>query len=261
MKKALLFSLALLSSSLSFADGQPPASSIKVIPLHYKTADQIIPGIKPFLSSNGVIDGQGNQVIVKTDPQNLQQINQLIQQLDVPPVLFMVTVRTETGPDDIMGSKSSKVISTNTISGSSPTTPMKQQVKVLEGNTVLISVSQTIPVQNYGYSLVGGPANNTQYTTVESGFYLTPRLSGDNVLVDIQWKSQSLNNNQPSMQQYSAIDNQNVNTKMALPLGEWSNISNTSDTPIHDSNTRVYGTNEVKNPTSSIYIKVDRLDS
>ncbi len=261
MKKIILILTLIFLPILSTANTVPTPESpqqqniLRVIPLRYKTADQLIPSIKPFLSPGSVIEGNGSKLIVKTNPQNLNEVNRLVQQLDRPPIMFLVTVRREGGNDNIaLTEKPVKVISTN----NRMTRPLKQQVKVLEGKRVFIGSGQTFPVRDYNYGYYGYPnGGQVTYTTVESGFYLTSRLSGSNALVDIKWAFQSLENNQPIAKEFSSINNEAVSTNMMVPLGEWTKISNQSERVFHEQGTKVYDTNDLKHPASTVYIKVD----
>src|SRR5687768_3088431 len=81
---ALLF-LAALSAPASSA-------ALEVIPLKYRTADQLIPVLKPLLDPQGSISGMQNQLIIRTTPRNLAELERVLATLDTRPRRVMLTV-------------------------------------------------------------------------------------------------------------------------------------------------------------------------
>src|SRR5688572_11767150 len=81
---ALLF-LAALSAPASSA-------ALEVIPLKYRTADQLIPVLKPLLDPQGSISGMQNQLIIRTTPRNLAELKRVLATLDTMPRRLMITV-------------------------------------------------------------------------------------------------------------------------------------------------------------------------
>lgn len=242
-----------------YSSAHEQADLVRVIPLRYKSADQVIPVLKPFLTKGAVIEGDGRKLIVKTDPGNLNEIRHLVQQIDRPPIQFLVTVRREGGQDNIALQHQPKTVYST---DQRLTRPLKQQIKVLEGKTVFVGSGLSFPVRSYGFGLLyGASASKPEYVKVESGFYLTPRLSGSSALVDINWGFQSLEDDQLSSREYSGIDQQSLKTQMSVPLGQWTKVSNTSEKEFHNKYTRIYDTNTLKNPPSNVYIKIDLANS
>lgn len=47
---------------------------LEVIPLKYRTAEQVIPIILPMLAREGGVSGLQNQLVVRTTPANLEEI-------------------------------------------------------------------------------------------------------------------------------------------------------------------------------------------
>ena len=52
--------------------------TLEIIPLQYRTADEIIPIIRPLVHQGGTVTGMNNQLIVKTTASNLIEIKQIL---------------------------------------------------------------------------------------------------------------------------------------------------------------------------------------
>ena len=59
------------------AEALSQATVLEVIPLRYRTAQEIIPVIQPLLSREGSISGMQSQLIVRTTPANLEEIKRV----------------------------------------------------------------------------------------------------------------------------------------------------------------------------------------
>ncbi|MGD8782937.1 MAG: hypothetical protein PVG75_00790 [Thioalkalispiraceae bacterium] len=86
MKKILALALLLVSSNLW------SAMIIESIQLRHRPAEEIIPLIKPMLAADASITGTGYKLIIKSTPENLEQVKNLLKQLDVNQNLLRVSV-------------------------------------------------------------------------------------------------------------------------------------------------------------------------
>ena len=68
-------------------------SQLKIFKLKSRMAADIIPVIEPLLQGQGAVTGMRDQLIVRTTPQNLQMVEQLLAQLDTPLRNLRITVR------------------------------------------------------------------------------------------------------------------------------------------------------------------------
>jgi type II secretory pathway component GspD/PulD (secretin) len=55
---------------------------LEVIPLKNSTSEQVINVIRPLLVQGGSISGRNNQLIIKTTPQNLIEIKDILNSID-----------------------------------------------------------------------------------------------------------------------------------------------------------------------------------
>jgi type II secretory pathway component GspD/PulD (secretin) len=56
--------------------------ALEVISLRHRTADQIIPVLRPLLEPGGVLSGQYSSLIIRTSPENLAQIRAALDAID-----------------------------------------------------------------------------------------------------------------------------------------------------------------------------------
>ncbi|MDW8469872.1 MAG: secretin N-terminal domain-containing protein [Burkholderiales bacterium] len=87
MKGSLSVLLALLAIE---ALAQP---QLEVLPLRSRTAEELIPILRPLVEPGGVLTGQGYQLIVRASPRNLEEIRSAIASLDRPPRRLVIAVR------------------------------------------------------------------------------------------------------------------------------------------------------------------------
>lgn len=252
----LTAALAGLMAALALAQ----QSVLEVITLRYRTADQIIPLLEPFLDRSGSLSGMQNQLIVRTSPANLAELRRIIDQVDARPRQLLVTVRQdvdlatarrETELSGRVGIGDSAGIAVPgsrgrneglVVQGGSGDTFVRgriaardvvasdantQRVQVLEGNVAFIRIGQSVPVPSrqvvqtpYGTQVV----ESTQFRDLNTGFQVLPRVAGDTVTVEI-------NPQRERPGRYPGTANvQGVSTVVSAPLGEWMEIGGTSST-------------------------------
>ena len=193
----------------------------EVIPLGYRTINEIIPVIRPLVSPSGSVTGLQGQLVVTATPRDMAKVREVLATLDKSPARLMISVSrgdSETAAKDsasiqgragnlsinnsgvrvgsARGQQESKYQDGNrgslavkaSINRRSETMNITQQVQVLEGREAYISAGQEIPVRNRG--AVAGPGgiyhyNNTEFYPAVTGFYAIPRLRGDEVILEI----------------------------------------------------------------------------
>jgi type II secretory pathway component GspD/PulD (secretin) len=60
-----------------FATVQAQQSVLEVIDLKYRSAEQIVPMLKPLLAPGGTVSALQNRLIVRTTPQNLAELRKV----------------------------------------------------------------------------------------------------------------------------------------------------------------------------------------
>lgn len=249
MKSLLLLFLALLLPPVSEA-----ADSIEMIDLHNRPAEEIIPIIKPMLDSDASISGQGFTLIIRTSATNLEQIRGLVSQIDTAARQLLVSVFQGTerevralglegslhyeGSDiDVRaGQKSSRpgggTVQYNSgnsnISAGGFSTRARlsdnpvHRLRVAEGTEGYIETGQSIPF--FSGNVYRTPRRTAveagvEYKDVTTGFYVFPRVHGDQVTLEVSPFKNNL-----SRTRGDAINTQRAATTVTGKLGEWLQI-------------------------------------
>lgn len=265
-RRALAFAACLLAS---FAWAQ----SLDTIELQHRSAEDLIPVLQPLLEPGGALSGQGYTLFVRTSAANLTQIRSAVERLDRKPRQLLVSVRRSsaeqmereraqvsgtmrTDQGSISVNERASARSHATISGSSDNLQTSgsrvSSVSVLEGSSAFISSGTNVPVVTM---VAGGVGRNrwgaasTQYRDLTSGFLVTPRVSGDTVVLDIEQRAEALRDGTINMQQ--------VSTQVSGRIGEWvqfGGIESSSSTSQSGILSRRHST---ASDSQSVWIKVD----
>ncbi len=237
--------------------------AIEVISLEHRMAEELLPTLEPFMDKQGVLSAKGNQLIIRTSPQNLEQIKKLVSELDTPLRRLLIEVKQplsssreseQTGasgqyrlPED-----SGEVILERRSTSSRDTAITDQQIQVLEGQTAFIKTGQLVPMGKkqirYGLQV----ESVIEHQDVSSGYKVTPRLTGENVLLEIMPFSSSLDSSGGGI-----INQQQSFTTLSGKLGEWITIGGIANQ--QQEGVKVYSTKDRNEQQRQILIKVTEL--
>ena len=246
MKKfvlSLVFLLALLSGP---AHAQ---QQLEIISLKSRTADQVLPQLRPFVEPGGTLSGMNNQIFIRASEANRRQIRELLAAIDRPPRRLLISVRQDTDSTAVArgGEVSGRVRSgdvriesrrtviggagvevrrgDDTVRGqvwdsrSAGAERVAQQVQVVEGGKAYINVGTSVPVPLR--QVVVGPggavvSESVVYRDLGTGFSAEPQLAGDNVTLTI-----SPTHDTPGSQGPGSANIQRLTTTVSGRLGEW----------------------------------------
>lgn len=232
--------LALLGGMLSLPlQADDP---IEVIELQARSADELIPVLRPLLGPQDSLTGMGGTLVIKAPPSRVRQVRQALATLDRPPRRLLITVgnRTDTLRSS-SGYRGSADIRTGNgqISINSPGRPVEDsgarirlherstqqggtatyRVQALEGRPAYIASGTRVPLQGLERYYAGGVLHEqrtTQLHDVSGGFYVVPRLQGDNVTLEIVQHYDRLAR--------GGVATQRTGTVVSGRLGEWLNL-------------------------------------
>lgn len=263
---------------------------VEIIPLHHRTADQIIPILSPLVSDGGAITGMNNQLIVKTTPANLEELKKVLASLDKPLHRLMITVRQDidsTAARDrssINGTYSTGDVTISNSSGrrgrtgaginltdengnsirlrnnsthSALADSNDFHVQTVEGQPAWIQTGKSVPVANQTtYIRRDGVAvqDTVDYQDVTSGFYVIANLNGDNVTLSI---SPNLSRAHPH--QGGEFEVQNIQTTVQGRLGEWISIGGIDQSGNHEDESFLSSTRRRNQETRTVLLKVDEI--
>ncbi len=278
----LLFVLLLMSASvLAFAQ-----DSVEIIVLKYRSAEQLIPIVQPLVGKDGAVTGMQNKLIVRTTPSRMKDVKQVIAGLDTQPRKLMITVRQNVARESLDqeasvfgtagGSRGrvtlpetstegglkveagggrnrigGKIVSTRDIEDSRDT----QRIQVLEGNQAFIRVGQSIPYTTQTVIQNGRQVTVTEGTTfrdVTSGFYVAPRVSGEQVTLEISPQRNTVGSS-------GSVNIQQASTTLSGRLGEWIELGGVGGQSASSGSGTVYSTRSTSSDNRSIFVKVEEV--
>jgi hypothetical protein len=214
---------------------------IEVIELKSRPLDEILPVIQPLVGADGTVAGMGNNLVIKASPARVKEIRQLLVNLDRPPRRLLITVGNQ---DEVARSSSGYRASADIKAGdgrfsiNSPGYPVdssrahvvihdrsvqraqtsRSRVQALEGRPAYINSGSRIPLQTTEHYYDRGvpyQRRSTQLRDVTSGFYVVPRLQGDEVTLEI------VQHDNRSARRRGVIRTQSAGTVVRGKLGEW----------------------------------------
>jgi type II secretory pathway component GspD/PulD (secretin) len=178
--------------------GQNP---LEIIPLRHRTAEQVLPALRPLMDPGATLTGQGTQLIVRTSPANLAELRRALEAIDRPLRRLQISVRFDDALDAALqgveaggriSNRGTRVEAQALGSQSTATERLDQRIQVLEGGRAFISTGQS---------------NDIRETV--SGFEALPRLAGERVIVEIAQRRET-----PAQQQ-------SLSTTVSARVGEW----------------------------------------
>ncbi len=242
MKRLLVAVILLLSATPLLAD-----YPLEIIELRGRTVEEMVPIIKPLLPPYGSVSGMNNQLIIRTSPENLAEIKQLLAKVDHPPRQLIIRVRqgaasTGSSYGSDVGINADVGKHTRIIAGENPPEDglryrinsnrtrndldSNQHVRTLEGRPVFIATGQSVPIAEQTTTISGSVVQQqqtTRYRDVTTGFYATPRIQGDRVILVISSHMEREGHVQRT------YDIQQTDTTVSGRLGEWISVGGTSN--------------------------------
>ncbi len=284
---ALSIILALFFSGV-MGGAQAQQSVLEVIDLKYRSAEQIVPILRPLLAPGGTISALQNRMIVRTTPQNLAELRKVLDAIDTIPKRLVISVRQEAagtglasdaevsgsiGTDGVRvtvpGSHSKQgataevrkgddVARARVLSSQSAATDRGvQTVQVLEGNEALIRVGQSVPIRSR--NVIQTPqgtqvSESVEYRDADAGFRVRPRLNGDRVTLEISSRRDTLADSNPQ-----TFNVQRVDTVVSGRLGEWLEIGGVDQSRVQTDGGTISRRSGNLSDNRKVFLKMDQL--
>ncbi|WP_439821833.1 secretin N-terminal domain-containing protein [Pseudomonas sp. HLG18] len=245
MSLRTLLTTLLLGCSLSVM------AATEIVPLKYHTSADMLPVAQDFIGKDGQVSAYGNQLIVKAEPDKIQELKALLTQLDTAPKRLLITVDTNENNQQNTGDQQTRIIDYSTASRDGGI----QQVQASEGAPALIQVGQSVPITSSQSNSWGDYSSQTQYRNVTQGFYVTASVTGDTVHLSI-----STNRDRMSQERPDVVNVQSTDTTVTGRLGEWITLAGVNRETQADKQglARSYSTQGRDDMT--LRVKVDTLD-
>ncbi|MFK3773936.1 MULTISPECIES: secretin N-terminal domain-containing protein [Pseudomonas] len=239
-----LFASLLLAASLT------AQAATEVIPLQHRASTELLPAAQSFIGKDGTVSTFEDKLIVNAPQQRIDDLRALLQQLDTAPKRLLISVdNNDSNFQDNRGN--ARIIRYGTANREGGL----QQVQASEGQPALIQVGQSVPITSTSTDGYGRMQSNTEYRNVTQGFYVTPRLSGDTVRLQI-----STNNDRMSQERPDVVKVQSTDTTVTGRLGEWITLAgfNQQSQAERSASSLSYSTQRGENMT--LRVKVDLVD-
>ncbi len=222
---------------------------LEVIELRSRSADEVVPMLKPFLAPGGTLSGLRDQLIVRTTPSNLAELRRVLDSIDRLPRRLIISVRQENralrdsrefevagtvggdrarvtvpgaagGGATVQGSRGDDALRARVLgTQSNETGAVVQTVQVLEGNAAFIRLGESVPVRSRTTVIGPGGAasvDSTEFRDIEQGFYAEPRVTGDTVTIQIAAQRDAVLDRNTGASRI-----QRVTSVVSGRLGEW----------------------------------------
>jgi len=239
--------------------------SLQVFSLKHRTSEEILPVLQPLVSAGGTVTGMNDQIIVRTTPENLIQIKEVLTRIDKRPQRLRIAVRqasnaVDTGLDQgVSGTYRSdgtsrgdfRVYGTEGYADDSQT----HFLQVIEGRPAFIQTGKSVPLPGHVVTFPGSGVleGSIEYHDVVSGFDVIPTLNGDNVTLAI-----SPRHSQMDPSGGGVIDRQTAETMVTGKLGEWLELGGATQNIDQDAHANLYQTRRYGSQQYHIWVKVDR---
>lgn len=240
--------------------------TLEVISLRHRTAEQVIPVLRPLLEPGGALSGQYNQLIVRTSPANLAQIRSVLDAIDQPARRLTISVRFDAAQDSARSGVQTDARISNRGSSAgvriqdsraSMEERVDQRIQVLEGGRALISSGESRPMrQRQVIQTPGGQVvqDTTVIQAASTGFEVIPRLSGSTVYLEIA----------PQREQFApgssgAIQSERVASTVSGRLGEWIDLGGASSATSRSDSGILSSRDRTTSGNRAIWVKVEEL--
>ena len=179
------------------------------------------------MEQGGALSGQDYKLFVRASPANLRQLRAALEQIDRQPNQLLVSVRRSTEQEvereraQVSGTVSNRgadvSVQRDGLDCIAIAADGIASVQVIEGNSAFISSGSDVPIvtciRSGRWDVVHLAGGDDQYRNVSSGFLVTPRVNGTQVVLDIEQQDERVANGN--------VQTQRLTTQASGPLGEW----------------------------------------
>jgi hypothetical protein len=260
--KRLLCALLFMSS---LAWGQ----ALEIISLKYRSAEDLLPQLAPFVERGGAITGVGDKLFLRAGARNQGELRSLVASLDTPLRRLVISVRqdgTDIGSNRDAGITGRVEVGAGgaAVSGrghlyqsdSRSRRDTSQQVQTIDGGRAAIMVGESffLPLRQVVMTPAGVVVSESLVQRdLGTGFVAMPRLSGDRVTLDISPRDDT-----PGPVPGS-INSTRLVTTVSGRLGEWLELGGSAgDQNVASGGLASYGTRSTSR-MRRLLLKVEEL--
>jgi hypothetical protein len=268
MKNALKTLLTAIFIFFACSAGLATAQHMEVIELKSRTVDEVLPALLPLVEPAGTLTGVNNQLFLRASPRNREDIKRALAAIDKPARRLIIHVSLDRlSQDSARGAEASGHI----VLGSTRRTDVEgrvwdtrsqrgenaaQRVQTIEGGRAFIQLGQSVPVPMRQVLVGPGGAminEGVVYRDIGSGFYVSPRVNGERVTLEISQQAEQLEGRR-------GIASQQLATTVNGRLSEWIELGGTGQqVTTRQGGSYSVGSGQMRD-VRSIWLMVEEID-
>jgi type II secretory pathway component HofQ len=262
---------------------------LEVVPLKHRLADELLPTLRALVAPGGTVTGLNDQLVIRTTPDNLAELERVLGALDTPLRQLRITVtqdisaQADVRSDELsvrlragdaraavggppggpgarlgVGGEDGRVDYRNFSTRGREDRGNTHFVTAVEGSPAFIAAGQVVPLPTQSAVLTPYGAavqESIGYRDVGAGFYVTPRLGGDGrVTLEVAPFSERLTRGGGG-----TIDARGLTTTVSGRLGEWIALGGAAESFAARGGGIAYSTREQGADRYDVWVKVEVL--
>lgn len=245
----------------------------ETVQLRHRTADEVVPLLRPFLAPGGAMTGQGYKLFIRTSPENLRELKRILADIDTGLRQLLISVSMDAattrssqgievsgraGGDSVtVGAGDSDEALSLRLQGNRQhtTAPATYQVKSSEGQWATIGTGTAYPVRTRVRTAQGTEIERVEMVSANTGFQVLPRVNGEQVTLRIRpYRSRAPQTSR------GAIDYTEMDTVVRGRLGNWIPIGSATSAGTTRNQTLTGAASESSALSQGMAVKVELID-
>ncbi|MCD4688565.1 MAG: hypothetical protein K8R55_04425 [Desulfuromonadaceae bacterium] len=219
----------------------PCQAEIKVLALKHVTAEDILPVVRDVLEGQGKVSTWDNRLIINASAEEIATIEEVLQQIDLPPTMLRISVRQE----NRQGQAGTRAVLSNPpasgMAGAGVSVPpgavsgarrlgntaeqTTQTLRLRDGSKGFILMGEKVPYVREMLLLArryAGYGQTIDFQTVNTGFWVRPILERGYATLEIRPHLEGFQRSSARMMGMpSAVQLQELISTVRVPLGQW----------------------------------------
>jgi type II secretory pathway component GspD/PulD (secretin) len=242
MKRPGLLFLACLLATFTLQ-----AASLTTIQLRNRPAAEVIPIVEPFLDAGEQITGAGFKIFLRASPTTVEQVREIVDAVDIAAKMLQISVfqgsqrklremsasgffeidngNVSIGVGDSNASGAGNIgFSDGNVSAGGRASDIRQDSESNPVHRLRVADGSEGFIQTGSQVAYDGGDGGTTFKDVTTGFYVLPRIHGDNVTLQVRPFR-----NSPGASAGGVIETQSAETVITGRVGEWLRIGGVSE--------------------------------
>jgi hypothetical protein len=259
---------------------------MEIIRLKHRLVGDVVPTLNALVAEGGVVTGLNEQLIIRTTPENLADLKNVLAALDAKLKQLRITVRQDIdahsqlredelsariGGGDVQarvgrpghgpgasityGDGDNHVQYRNFSTQGAHDADNTHFVHAVEGTPAFIGAGTSVPLPEHSTVLTPYGAavhESIAYRDVGSGFYVLPRVAGDRINLEISPFAENLNRSGGGL-----IDSRGLTTTVSGRLGEWIPLGGAAEAFNDSTSGTLYSTRRQGSDVYDVWVKVE----